>query len=408
MPTKRLYYDDPNLVKFEARVTDTRQLGGRSEVALEQTAFYPTSGGQPFDKGTLSTAASRAEVCDVVDDDAGLIWHVLDQSVPFEIGGLVQGEVDAERRLDHRQQHTGQHVLSAVLWQQFGLATVSFHMGDASCTIDLDSEVSEAQLSHARELANKVIAENHPLSIHYCSTEEARHRGVRKIAQGLEHVRLIEIPGVDLNACGGTHVNSTGEIGCILTRKIERVRQGTRIEFACGLRAIRTAMRDYDELRSASSVLSAGIWSIAAQAMKQAADLKAQSKTIATLQAELAESLAAQIAHQPGGVLARSFEGKDAPFVKLLAQKVVNASKEPLIVLFATMQPLPTIIFARTGHESLAQAHMGELLKSFLEPFGGRGGGSAVLAQGSVSDPASLSLALTKAAEELRTRYSLF
>jgi alanyl-tRNA synthetase len=261
--------------------------------------------------------------------------------------------------------------------------------------------VSEAQISEAREEANRIIAENRPLSIHYCSAEEARARGVRKIAAGIERVRLIEIPRIDLNACGGTHVNATGEIGCILTRKVERVRQGSRVEFVCGLRAVQAATRDYQELRTAGEKLSSGAWAIAEQVDKILQESKSQAKRVATLESEVAQLTAAQIASQAKGMIVRRFDDRDASFVKLLAQNVVRAAQNPSIVIFAAGAPSPTLVLARTEHNELKNQHMGELLKSVLTQFGGRGGGSASFAQGGLSSASQIDAALAATAEAI-------
>jgi alanyl-tRNA synthetase len=394
--TRRLYYNDPNLLAFTSRVIDIREREGRTEVALEETAFYPTSGGQPFDTGTLSFNTQRVRVVDVHDDgDDGAIWHVLAEPAAIKVGESVTGEIDAARRLDHRQQHTGQHLLSAMLWQHCQAATVSFHMGDETCTIDVDNDtLTDEQIAEAREEANRIIAANLPLSIDYCSAEAARARGVRKIAAGLDHVRLIEIPGVDLNACGGTHVNATGEIGCIFTRKVEKVRQGKRIEFVCGLRAVRIAARDYDELRSAGDVLSSGVWTIADQIGRALADAKTQSKRMEEMQRELAQVMAEQMVANAPEILVQRFTNRDADFVQTLARNLVRIAPRPLVVLFAVEQPTPTLIFARSEHDEVKQHSMGKLLKEVLAKFGTRGGGSDSLARGGVNTAADLDHAL--------------
>jgi alanyl-tRNA synthetase len=401
--TTRLYFDDPNLLSFQSRVADIRANGEQQAVALEETAFYPTSGGQPFDIGRLLIDSHESAVIDVTQDDDGTIWHILGDGVGARVGETARGAVDAARRLHHRQQHTGQHLLSAVLWELFEAATVSFHMGDETCTIDINVEsLSEQQMTQAREMANRIIAEDRKLSIQYCSVEEARARGARKIAEGLERVRLIEIPGIDLNACGGTHVNSTGEIGCILTRKQERVRQGTRIEFVCGLRAVRTASRDYEELRAAGEVLSADIWGIAEQIKRSAEMSKAQSKQIAALQTELAQALAGKmIATGLPTVYAQRIDDREAPFAKLLGQNLVRLTPKPLVVVMGASRPAATLIIARS-EKGPASVNAGQVLKTVFERYAGRGGGSATLAQGGLSSAADLQPSIEYARELLR------
>ncbi len=182
---RRLYYDDPDLLAFDAKVTAARAEGERTLVALDQTAFYPSSGGQPFDTGSLSSAETRAQVLDVNDDDAGEVWHVLDGAPALRPGDRVHGEIDPARRRDHRQQHTGQHLLSALLWDTYRIATVSFHLGADSSTIDIDAPAfSPEQIGEITFSANRIIRESLPVTIHYGTVAEARARGVRKIAPG--------------------------------------------------------------------------------------------------------------------------------------------------------------------------------------------------------------------------------
>ena len=247
--TDRLYYTDSFLTEFEARVVSATPRGERVAVALDQSAFYPTSGGQIFDTGWLAIASAddgaRLQVSEVAEDEkSGVVLHIVSgDASALQPGVQVRGVIDAERRRDHMQQHSGQHMLSAAFEKLYGFATVSFHMGDDTCTIDLAAEaVSAQQLRAAERFSNEVIAEDRPVEIRFATPEEARSMGVRKIpAAEREKLRLIDIRDFDLNACGGTHVRSTGQIGAILLRKIEKVRQGVRVEFVCGLRAVGTA-----------------------------------------------------------------------------------------------------------------------------------------------------------------------
>jgi alanyl-tRNA synthetase len=248
--TDRLYYNDSFLNEFEARVLAVAGAPAATSVVLDRSAFYPTSGGQVFDTGWLEVVADantskRLRVRDVTEDEqTGDVLHVVEgESSAVQAGDVVRGVIDGERRRDHMQQHSGQHVLSAAFEKLYDMATVSFHMGDENCTIDLATgSVSPKQLLAVERLANEVIAEDRRVEIRFATPDEARTMGVRKIpAAERENLRLIDIRDFDLNACGGTHVGSTGQIGSILLRKTEKVKQGVRVEFVCGLRAPRGA-----------------------------------------------------------------------------------------------------------------------------------------------------------------------
>src|ERR1700685_2742683 len=231
--TERLYYTDSFLHDFQARVAAVTSANGRAAVTLDRSAFYPTSGGQVFDTGWLELAdndSERLAVSEVAENEqTGEVVHFL-QAEPASLkpGVTVRGTVDADRRRDHMQQHSGQHVLSAAFEKLYNFATVSFHMGDESCTIDLATDsVSPKQIQAAESLSNEVIAEDRPVEIRFATPDEARGMGVRKIPAVERHkLRLIDIRDFDLNACGGTHVRSTGQIGAILLRKNEKVSQG--------------------------------------------------------------------------------------------------------------------------------------------------------------------------------------
>ncbi len=231
--TKRLHYYDSFLYEFEGKVVDSVPAeGGRSAIILDQTAFYPTSGGQVFDTGMIRTdKGEKLRVSEVADREDGSILHFVEGSA--RKGSRVRGRVDVERRRDHMQQHSGQHVLSAAFVRLFNMPTLSFHMGTDSCSIDLDTQaLSAAQVEAAESLANDVVMEDRPVDIRFVTQEQARQLGVRKLpAIEKDELRLIDIHDFDLTACGGTHVSGTGQIGSILLRKTEKVRQGCRVEF---------------------------------------------------------------------------------------------------------------------------------------------------------------------------------
>ncbi len=298
--TERLYYTDSFLQTFEARVLDVRSGANGTAVVFDRSAFYPTSGGQIFDTGWLRPAGApepKTRVVSVEEDEAtGEVLHFVPDGNELIPGTVIEGAIDSDRRRDHMQQHTGQHVLSAAFEQLYNFATVSFHMGDESCTIDLATNaVTAGQIAAVEKLANQIIFEDRPVAIRFATPDEARAMGVRKIpAAEREKLRLIDIDKFDLNACGGTHVRSTGQIGSILLRKTEKVRQGVRVEFVCGMRAVGTARRDFTTLTDAAAVFSTHIYDLPEQARKVLDEAKAAQKVQSKLLEEVAELQAAQ------------------------------------------------------------------------------------------------------------------
>jgi alanyl-tRNA synthetase len=230
--TERLYYEDPYLVEFDAHVlaVEPREQG-RHAATLDRTAFYPTSGGQPFDTGTLGSA----RVVDVVDADDHTIVHVIDARLE---PGPVHGRIDWDRRFDHMQQHTGQHVLSAAFDRVLNVRTVGFHLGSTTSTIDLSREVSAAEILRVEDEANQVVWQDRPVTIRFAEADEAARLPLRKEIAREGPLRLVEVQDFDLSACGGTHVARTGAIGIIAVAASERFRGGSRIEFLCGSRAL--------------------------------------------------------------------------------------------------------------------------------------------------------------------------
>jgi alanyl-tRNA synthetase len=382
--TDRLYYHDSFLYDFDARVVESLESNGKHAVVLDRTAFYPTSGGQVHDLGMLTADGQQIAITEVADEEDGRILHFA--AVPLSAGTQVHGSVDAVRRRDHVQQHSGQHVLSAAFIQLFNMPTVSFHMGEESCTIDLETNgLSSAQAQKAELLANEVISEDRPVSIRFVPLEEARQLGLRKLPpKQTGDLRLIDIADFDLTACGGTHVRATGQIGSILLRKIEKVKQGVRVEFVCGLRAVNTARRDYTTLTEAAALYSSHLYDVPEQVRKSLAESKAAGKTQHKLLEELAAFSAERLLSQAAGspqVITQFFPERDATFIKLLAQKL-TAGNGAVIALLASGAGQPTLVFAQTPGQ---KSNMGQLMKDAMAQLGGRGGGSADMAQGGLS-----------------------
>ncbi len=399
--TKRLYYDSSEIHEFDSVVEDVippSSQQSRPVIILRETAFYPTSGGQLHDTGWLTViggddGAERLRVTEVAEAEDGRVVHYLEAPPRLPVAGAaVHGSVDAERRRDHMQQHTGQHVLSAAFVELYQMPTVSFHMGtsEAYCSIDLATpSVSSAQIAGGERRANQVVFENRAVRIRYVSRAEAEKLGLRKLPpEERDELRLVEVAEFDLSACGGTHVGSSGQIGSILLRKTEKVRQGMRVEFVCGNRAVRMARRDYSALSEAAALFSAQLWDVPEQIRKSIEESRLLRKQKDDALDQLAELMAlAALRDQPETngrkIIVRAFSDHDITFAKLFAQTVTRVGT-PAIALVASALDPPGLVFAQTPGGS---ADMGALLKQVLSAVGGRGGGSRDFAQGGV--PAS-------------------
>ncbi len=387
--TQRLYYHDSFLYDFDARVVESLERDGRHAVVLDRTAFYPTSGGQVHDTGKFVLAGkSEVPVIDVVDEEDGRIFHFTAE--PVATGTAVHGIVDALRRRDHMQQHSGQHVLSASFVRLFNMPTVSFHMGAESCTIDLETaSLTPAQAQQAEQVANEITSEDRPVAVRFVALEEARQLGVRKLLPKQSgELRLIDIHDFDLTACGGTHVRSSGQIGAILLRKTERVKQGVRVEFVCGLRAVALARKDYTTLTEAAAIYSAHIHDLPQQVRRSQEEVrgaaKAQHKLLEELAGLSAERLRAATQGSPR-VIIQYFPERDAVFIKLLAQRL-TAGQNDVVALLASGAGQLTLVFARSPGQKF---NMGQLMKDAMAQLGGRGGGTADMAQGGLPQGAA-------------------
>jgi alanyl-tRNA synthetase len=396
----RLYYADPSLANFEAHVSDIREVSrsqGKSlwQIALDRSAFYPTSGGQPHDTGMLIAtspggALLEAPVLAVEEDDQGEVWHTTPK--PLLAGTAVRGHVDWSRRRDHMQQHSGQHLLSAVFYRQIGAATVSFHLGEMTSTIDLACEtVAPEDLERVQDVVNEIIAEDRPVTMQTIPRAEAEMLlaagKLLKLPPRAGTIRLIEIDDIDLNACGGTHVRATGQIGGLLLRGTERVRQGVRVEFVCGIRASVTARRDLTTLTRAASALSVGRLEVAEAVERLQAEGKAAHKATQKLNEELAEFQAAVLlqAHPAGSglrLVRRAFADRDGGFVKLLGSRLVAAGPQVCAMLASTAEDPARVLVAASAD---CKVNCGSLLRDALAAYGLRGGGSPGMAQGQIS-----------------------
>ena len=376
--TVRLYYTDAYTAEFSATVLS---IDG-DRVVLDCTAFYPTSGGQPFDLGKLGAA----EVTNVVDDDERIVHFVRDVGA-LRVGATVEGHVDWTRRFDHMQQHTGQHLLSAVFDELFGHKTVSVHFGGDSATLDLDTEILSIQrVLKAEERANAIVFENRTVGVSFEDAGTAA--GLRKVSDRSGEIRIVTIDGVDRSACGGTHVRSTGEIGPVVIRRIEKTKKQVRVEFICGFRALRRARADFEVLSELSATMTTAIDELPALVALQSAKLRAAESDRRKLSDELArfQFRALYDAAVPGadGVRRITHQSNGVDEARALGQAAGAFSK---VVFVATAASPPAIVAAASEDSGV---NVGAVLKAALLANGGRGGGSPRLAQGTVADAAML------------------
>ena len=385
MATERLYYNDAYLKQFSARVIScepARPASGNDaklwQVILDRTAFYPTSGGQPHDLGKLGTANVIG-----VRDEAESILHMVD--APLELAE-VDCTLDWPRRFDHMQQHTGQHLLSAIFQTRFNLPTVSFHLGDEICTIDLRGlEPSEQTLSAAERAANEIIFEDRPVTVRYGTAEELSELGVRKQVDRDGVLRAIEISGVELQPCGGTHVRSTARIGMLAVRGCSKIRQDWRVEFLCGQRAESSARRDYQLLRQIAEEFGCAPGEVLSAASRTLAERDANFKKFAAVLERLAAAEAAltlqstRVNEHSLRIVSRVFENIPVEFMGFFATELTRTEKT--IALLARSE-CGQAFFAQ--HPS-ASKDMSALLKQVLEKVGGKGGGTRDFARGKLT-----------------------
>jgi alanyl-tRNA synthetase len=374
--TDRLYYTDASCLAFTATVVARDDRGTR--VVLDRSAFYPTSGGQPHDTGVLGGVA----VLDVTEADDGTIVHHLAAPLPLADGTPVDGAVDATRRLDHMQQHSGQHLLSAVLEDRFGWPTVSVHIGADGCALDLAAEsIPPDALREAERIVNGHVHENRPITVGF--EDAATATGLRKPSERGGLLRIVTIAGLDRNACGGTHVAHTGAIGPVLLRRTERTRGTVRVEFRCGQRAVARARADMERLLTAAGTLTAGVDelpTLVAALVEERRQLeKANAQLTEQLVAHEAQRLHALAPLGPHGHRFIEHASPDTPVKaqQSLAQQVVALGGA---VYLAVSAAPPAVLLAASADTGVA---CGARLREALQAVGGRGGGTPTLAQGS-------------------------
>jgi|KBSMisStandDraft_5_1062788.scaffolds.fasta_scaffold11287_7 alanyl-tRNA synthetase len=399
MTTRRLYYDDAFQDNFTAQVLSCQPLAdplaGHDAtcwgVLLDQTHLYPTSGGQPNDLGKLG----EANVLDVRDLENDDVLHVVDRPVPT---GRIDACIHWPRRFDHMQQHTGQHLLSAVLQERFGLPTVSFHLGESVSTIDLRGPQPTALiLEGAARAANAMVFEDREITVRYGTAEQFAQMGVRKQVERTGTLRAIEIAGIDLQPCGGTHVRRTGQIGTILLLGCSKIRQDWRIEFLCGHRAEAVARKDADrlariaaQLQCAPQDLDASVERLLRERELAAKNSKALLPRLADLEAD-ARLQSATAATGGMRLVVEILQDAAPEYIQFYATALARSEK---VVALLAVRETGALFFAQ---HSAAGKDMNALMRGVLGELGGKGGGTREFARGALTAAERVAAALALA-----------
>lgn len=421
--TERLYYSDSHLVEFEASVIDvSERVSGWTAITLDRTAFYPTGGGQPSDTGTID----GLRVVECIDHEDEGVSHVIQGRAP-QVGSMVKGRIDWSRRLDHMQQHTGQHILSASFVNLFKAPTRSFRVLEEVCEIDVElANPATEIIERAVELANNIIWEDRAVSINNVTAEQASEMPLRKEPARVGELRVIAIEDFDLTPCGGTHAVRTGEVGMIAVRSWERAKGLTRIEFVAGVRALNEYRRANATARATAALFSAGRDDAPKLVKRMVEDNKELQRRVRALE-ELAARVEADellqasgstsseaLNDQRGGqsssptvresssdsgvrVITKIFDNRDAESLKHLAQALIAHSR--IVALLASRDnEAARLVFARSSD---APGDMNALMREACAMLDGRGGGKPDLAQGGGKNVERLSEAIKTAANQL-------
>lgn len=393
--TRRLYQQDPYVTSFEADVIETRETEDGPALVFSGTYFYPESGGQPFDLGTID----GIPVVKIVETEDAVL-HVVERA-PTQ--PRVRCEIDVARRRDHMQQHSGQHILSAAFVSEAGAQTTSFHLGASLSTIDLDRpSLTEANIARAEQAANDVVRRAVPIRSRTVTGSEAQQLELRKPPPEGEELRIVEVEGFDRQACCGTHPRSSAEVGPIVVRSFESLKGGARVAFLCGDRALADYHDTVARVRALAGVLSSSEPTLVETATRLRDERKTLAKEFRKLKSQALSSQAESWmagATDVGGVqvLAKSCPDVEPGELRALATELVSTPKR-IVLLGSVARGRAHLVFARSND---ADADMAELLRKAAEVVNGRGGGSPSIAQGGGANTAGLEEALTAAVSSL-------
>jgi len=393
--SERLYYDDAYTTRFAARVREAGALAGRPALELERTYFYPESGGQQADRGSLGANA----VLDVQADDDGRVWHVV-ESAGAAAGEALEGAIDWERRFDAMQQHTGQHVLSAAFERVLDAATLSSTLGDERSVIEVArGDMDWRTLERVEEAANRVVWEDRPIALHWVDDEGVKRFRLRKPPAVSGRIRIVEVPDWDVSACGGTHTRRTGEVGVIKVVRWERVRGNLRFEFLCGARALRDHAWRTEALLEAAKRRTLKDRDLIAHLERAAAERDTLERRVRELSGVLAVTEAKERVGDPPRGVAAFLESRARDEARLLALKCLEAGAPWVVIGVAA--PEPVVI---AGRAKAGAADLKALVPDLLARTRGKGGGSPDFVQASAADAAAARDAFEWASREVPRR----
>jgi len=382
--TKRLYYQDSYLKEFKAKVLKKIKIDNQPAVILDETAFYPTSGGQPYDVGVIQDVP----VVEVVEEGDEII-HILKEELKEEINSEVIGKIDWERRFDHMQQHLGQHILSGALIEIYGAETVSFHLGEEVCTLDIAKEkITEEEAKKAEECSNEIIFDNRPVKCYFVEGEEELKRlNLRKLPEKTGKIRIIEVKDFDLSACGGTHCRATGEVGLIKITKWEKRGEKIRLEFICGRRAWKDYFRKNELVKNISNKLTIKDSELGEVIDRMLEERKETWKELKEFKEKLQEYEAKRLIDESSlrdnriKIINKVFEKNYFQEVRRLVQKIINLDDS--VVVFTGIKNKEEgegvkILFACSR---VLEYDMNGLIREAGKFIEGRGGGAPNFAQ---------------------------
>ena len=394
--TERLYYDNAYLKEFDATVLACEPEKGAWRVRLDRSAFYPTSGGQPYDTGTLGGAS----VADVYVDSDGEVWHVVD--APLTVGGRVKGCIDWARRFDHMQQHAGEHILAGACWRHFSGHTIGLHLGKDDSSIDVELPDGRMRLT-AEELClleddvNRHIQADVPIRCWFPDAEELERLPLRKPPTVKEHVRVVQIGDDEFCACGGTHPSSAGQIGLVKLIDARPSRGKLRLTFVCGMRAFLYFRRMYDAATVAAVTLSTG-WEALPEKV-EALNARAKDAEYHLNRERRERALDGLEALRNGAeavgdfrVITHAYDGLPADALRDVASALIEMP-DTVALLADRTETGCLLLFARSENVTL---HVGKLLSEAARAFGGKGGGRPDFAQGAASSAEAVAFALLR------------
>lgn len=376
---QKLYYEKPTLKEWTTSIVDIQEIDGLYHVKLENSAFYPESGGQPSDSGTID----GIECIECIDHDSEVI-HVLKEKPKNE---TVKCIIDWNRRLDHMQHHSGQHLLSAAIIDLYDIQTISFHLGKDTVTIDLDTpSLSSNQLIEIELAVYQKIIQNNEIKTYFVKKDNLNSLNLRKLPKvNDEEIRIVEITDIDVSACCGTHVKQTGEIGLLKLMKTEKVRQSTRLHFKCGNRALEEFQKTNQIVTSINLLFNTNSDQLKDKIEQTISELKEAQKEIDRLKAMIFESISNEcLVNAKNGIIFQTFTEEDMKDLQLLA-KIIH-SKQPSIIIFTSLKDNRLLFVNQTGTE----LHCGNVLKNILSQIDGKGGGSAQQAQATFESSSKL------------------